>query len=115
MAMDPISSADRLVILLRQKLLERSKASARGERMSKREEAAADPVSAVRALAGLEAADDNALRRALIQDLLADQLGNDLLNDAQFQQVVSRVAESIEADDEGARLLSQIVSDLRAS
>ena len=113
--MDPISNADRLVILLRQKLLERSKTSQTASAREKPNvEAPAEPTG-IQAMAAMEGADEAPLRRAFIQHLLADQLGPDLINDAQFQQIVSRVTETIEQDPETSRLLSRLVTELRPS
>lgn len=115
--MDPISNAERLVILLRQKLEERSKVSSAGRAGAKPKvnvDAPAEPTG-IHALAAMEDADEGALRRAFVQHLLADQFGPDLINDAQFQQIVSRVTETIEQDPEAARLLARLVSDLRPS
>jgi hypothetical protein len=114
--MDPISNADRLVILLRQKLRERAKAGAAVRPGKAAEQGVAAPSpTGIQALAAIEGSDERPLRRALIQNLLADQLGPALLNDAQFQQIVSRVTEAIEDDPGAARLLSRLVSDLRPS
>jgi hypothetical protein len=113
--MDPISGSDQLVLLLRQKLLERARTSAPGRtnsKLSAPSSAAIEP-NVVQALAALEGADERSLRRALIQFILADQLGASLINDAQFQQVVSRVTDAIEEDPQTADLLSRVVEDLR--
>jgi hypothetical protein len=115
--MDPISNADRLVMLLKQKLQERSKTAGSGRSGSKAKASVATPTqpSAVHALAAVDGADEGQVRRAFIQHLLADQLGPALINDAQFQQVVSRVTEAIEDDAHASRLLSRLIADLRAS
>lgn len=113
--MDPIAGPDQLVLLLRQKLLERSRASASGrvnEKSAAFRNVTTEP-SIVQALAALEGADDRSLRRALIQFILADQLGSSLLNDAHFQQIVSRVVDAIDEDPQTSSLLSQVVEDLR--
>jgi hypothetical protein len=115
--MDPISNTDRLVILLRQKLQERAKSASAGKSggMAKANSGAPAEPSGIQALAALDGVDERLLRRTLIQNLLADQLGPDLLNDAQFQQIVSRVTEAIEEDGDASQLLSRVVSDLRPS
>src|SRR5690242_7816440 len=98
--MDPISNVDRLVLLLRQRLAERSRLAG-SARVAVRPGAPERPPSGidnVQALAAVEGVDDRQLRRALIQNILADQLGPKLINDAKFQQVVDRVTETIEAD-----------------
>jgi len=64
-------------------------------------------------MAAIETADEKPLRRAVIQNLLADQLGEGLLNDAQFQQIVSRVTDAIEEDRDAAELLSRVIAELR--
>ena len=113
--MDPVSNADRLVLLLRQKLQERAKAGAAGKAERKDRQGADAPAepSGLAALAAVESADERTLRRAFIQNLLADQLGPDLLNDAQFQQIVSRVTEAIEEDRGASRLLNRLIGELR--
>jgi len=113
--MDPISNADRLVMLLKQKLQERSKATAAGRPggKAKANTIAPAPTSAAEALAAIDGADERTIRRAF--NLLADQLGPELINDAQFQQIVSRVTEAIEEDADASQLLSRLISDLRSS
>src|ERR1700749_415705 len=108
--MEPISNADRLVLLLRQKLKERSRAARGGARAVPH--APAEP-SGVRALAAMDGVDERSLRRAIIQNLLADQLDPSLINDAQFQQLVTRVTDAIEDDREASELMLRVVADLR--
>jgi hypothetical protein len=111
--MDPISNSDRLVMLLRQKLEERAKAQRAGARPQAQGAAPSQP-SAVQAMAAAENADERSLRRTIIQNLLADQLDPALLNDAQFQQVVTRVNDAI-ADDRGAsELMSRVIADIKS-
>lgn len=113
--MDPISNVDRLVFLLRQRLQERAKAGA-AARPTRRGagEGQAVGLDNLQALAAIEGVDDRQFRRALIQNILADQLGPHLINEARFQQVVDRVTETIEGDGAGAQLLNRLVSELRA-
>lgn len=112
--MEPISNADRLVLLLRRKLEERAKAaSSRGA--VKQERSGAKDVSAVRALAAIEGADERALRRTVIQHILADELSPELVNDAQFQQVVTRVTDTIGENRDSAELLADVLASLRKS
>jgi hypothetical protein len=110
--MDPISNTDRLVMLLRQKLEERAKAQRAGAKAKSATVAPLEPAG-VQALAALEGADERSLRRAIIQNLLADQLDPSLLNDAQFQQIVTRVTDAIEDDREASELMSRVLADLR--
>jgi hypothetical protein len=115
MPMDPISSADHIVLLLRQKLSERARATSKDKakvRQTDDAEAAQTPV--VQRLASVEGVDEHQLRRALVQNLLTEQFGSSLLNDAQFQQVVGRVTDAIEGDDEASKLIAQVLSELRS-
>jgi hypothetical protein len=114
--MEPISNADRLVLLLRQKLEERSKtAAARSGAKAKANTAPPLEPAGIRSLAALEGADERSLRRAVIQNLLADQFDPALINDAQFQQIVSRVTDAIDGDGNASKLLSRVVADLKTS
>jgi hypothetical protein len=114
--MDPVSNGDRLVVLLRQRLLERSKLASAGRKGSGR--AGGEPprtgIDNVQALA-VAGVDDRQLRRALIQNILAEQFGDDLINEAKFQQIVDRVTEGVATDTGSARLLDRIVHELKAS
>ncbi len=112
--MDPISQIDQLVLVLRQRILERSKTSGARGKPSARESGTAS-VDNLKALAAVEAVDDHQLRRALIQNILADQFGRGLVNETKFQQVVERVTEALEADETGAALLNRFVRELRDS
>jgi hypothetical protein len=115
--MDPISNTDRLVLILRQRLKERAKTGVASTGSSRKSsgEAISSSKTGVRGLVGVEGVEAHVLHRALIQDILADQLGTNLVNDAQFQQVVSQVTEVIEADPAGSDLLARLISDLRGS
>jgi hypothetical protein len=109
--MDPVSSADHLMAVLRRRLLERSQAKG-SARPGSTAQAARAPTG-LQALASLEGADRDQVRRACIQALLAEQFGGALINDAQFQQIVSRVNDTIGADASASRLLDQVIAELR--
>jgi hypothetical protein len=115
--MEPISNTTRLVLLLRQRLLERSANAAGGK--ARGSSAAPAPRSSAldtsQALAGVDGIDERQLKRALIQDILADQFGTEMLNQAKFQQVVDNVTATLEDDAGASALLANVVSDLRAA
>lgn len=111
--MEPVSNIDRIVQLLRQKLEERDRTGGKSAASSASRRSAPGTVRGVEALAAINDTNDRQLRRSFIQTLLADQLGHDLVNDAQFQQVVSRVAEAIEQDASAAHLLSRLIDDMK--
>lgn len=111
--MEPISNVDRLVLLLRQRLQERT----RTQRSSKpgTGRAAAKETFSVQALAAVEGIDDRQLRRSLIQGILSEQFGQQMVNEPRFQQVVDRVADALAGDPDGDALLTQITTALRAA
>lgn len=112
--MEPISNADRIAAILRQRLRESAKASANGGRAANKGDVPPPPAG-LAALPLLDGATPAQLRRACIQALLAEQMGQGLINDAHFQQVVGRVTEAIESDTLAARLLDRVMGDLKAS
>lgn len=112
--MTSISNVERLVLLLRQKLEARSRASQAPRAKSARMHDVGG-VATARALAAIDDVDERQLRRILIQGLLADQFGAAVINDANFQQVVDRVAATIEGDKAGKALMDRISRELRAA
>lgn len=106
--MEPITAVDRLVLMLRQRLQARERI--RG--------AARSGTGASKATKGLQALDiseikDSALERAIIQNLLVDHFGQGMMNDARFQQMVSRVTQTIINDPNGRVLMDQVTREVR--
>lgn len=113
--MEALSAADRFVALLRQKLAERAQTkAASGKRAGAVDRAAPTvaprPISELAAQAG---ADDRSLRRTIVEQLLTEHLGTDLVNEPRFQQVVERVTELIAADDQLASVLAEVMGEVR--
>ncbi len=71
------------------------------------------PASGLSALARFGELDDRQLKRMIIQQLLADQFRPTLVNDARFQQVVSRVTEAVDEEPASAALLNEVLADVR--
>jgi len=115
--MEPISNVDRLVLILRQRLQERARASGarRAGRPAPAGRGPAEPMAMVQALAAVDTVDDRQLKRALVQGVLAENLGPGLVNDASFQQMVDRVAETLDRDPDLGKLMARVVADLRAA
>ena len=113
--MDPVSNIDGLVLLLRQRLLDRARTTNadRTERKLTAGERKPASLDSVTALVSIEGVDDRQLGRALIQSILADQFGPALINEAKFQQVVDRVSETLQAEPKSAQLLSSLLQGLR--
>jgi hypothetical protein len=112
--MDPISNVDGLALLLRQRLAERARLDSGKTESLQRNVKPVGP-DALHALAAIRGVDERQLRRTLVQSLLVDQFGAELLNDAKFQQVVDRVTEALESHPATAGLLSRMILELRAS
>lgn len=114
--MDPLSNVNRLSLVLRERLLERLKAQ-RGSGPAKSADARTGPASSegVRAIAGLENLDERQLRRAIIEHVLAEQFGTELLNEPSFQQIVDKVTEAVDTDPDGAQLLDRTLAEFRQS
>lgn len=114
--MDPVSNVDQIVHVLRQRLQERSKAG-RGERRGSATgaiQARPGGLERLRSIAAVENLDERQLRRALVQSLLVERFGGDVLNDAKFQQVIDEVLAALESDQATSRLVGQVTSALRA-
>lgn len=114
--MDPVSNADRFVAALRQKLAERSQVrqakSPRGEAPGV-ERTKLDAVKSVTSGAARAGLDSRKLRRAIVEQLLADKFGVKLVNEARFQEVVSQVTEIMEDDPEIGALLNEVMAAVR--
>ena len=111
--MEPVSNVDRLVHLLRQQLSERArseKGAVQTGRSSQRRETRQGIIAALGAIEGV---DERVLRRSFIQSLLSEQLGEQFVNDARFQQVVAQVTEAIDADDGARALLDRQVASMK--
>jgi hypothetical protein len=113
---DRISAADQLVLLLRQRLAEHSQAQRKtkeaGKAVAGRQPAAAH---AIQALAAAEGVDDRLLKRAIVQNLLAERFGTTVVNDAEFQQVVDKVVTTLGDHAGGGELLARMVREMRAA
>lgn len=110
--MEPISNVERVALLLREKLAERAK-TARGKASSLNSRQPAAP-SSVAALAALDDVDERQFRRAVIQSVLVDQFGRNLMNDAAFQQIVEQVCAAIDTDPDARSLLDRAARDLKS-
>jgi hypothetical protein len=113
--LEPISNVDRIVQLLRQRLSERNRAKSEATTTRKGSGLTATQPSVTAALLAIDGVDPKVLRRSYIQSLLSEQLGENLVNDARFQQVVTRVADAIEEHGGSRALLDQQIAELRAS
>jgi hypothetical protein len=107
--MDPISGPERLAALLRQRLLERARTAEKKAQGYGSRATAMDLIYAAEPVAPQDA---RQRRRTVIQAILAEELGDGLLNEAEFQQLVDRVLGAIESDDAAVALLGRVMNDV---
>jgi len=109
-----ISAADRIVLILRQRLEahERLCGKMRGQSTARTAGHSPEP-QGIGALLRTDGIDDAVLRRAFLQSLLAEHFGQAFLNDAHFQQVIDQVNRAIAEDPATDTLLSGFLSELR--
>lgn len=111
--MEPISGADRLVALLRQKLEERARGTLNRANAKPPVRSPSAEATGVQALAAVEGHDERQLRRAVVQHLLAEHFGAALVNDANFQQIITRVTDTLDDEPSTSQLLSGVISELQ--
>jgi hypothetical protein len=105
-----ISNVDRVVLLIRQRLKEHAKSL---NRTASSEAKSRAPLARVQALAALESLEPAQLKRVLIEQILAEEFGSELVNSASFQQIVQRVFETLETDNGARQLMDDTLGDLR--
>ena len=111
--MDPISNADKILLVLRQRLEDRAKVAKRTGSQTARATRNA-PLDTVQAVVAAGTATERQLRRLVVQGLLSDQFGGALLNEAKFQAVVDQVTDAISADEGASQLLGKVIAELTA-
>jgi len=114
--MDPVSGTDRLVRLLRQKLEERAAAqrATKNDKVATVQPRGTDILPVVTEELARAGADDDRLRRSLVEQLLADQFGPALVNDAKFQQVVDEATRIMASDQRINAIFTNVLGGLRA-
>jgi hypothetical protein len=106
---DPISNSDRILALLRVRLREQARSSK--VPMRRVSGSPRDGMAAVRALAEVEARDDRQIRRLFLQEILVEQFGPNLIQDAKFQTVVDNVLDALGQDEATRTLMDRVLSD----
>ena len=109
--MGPISLSDRFAVVLRARLEALARAAQTGQ-PTLRETGA--PQANLMVLAAKAGADKKQLRRMMIEQLLTENFGSKLANEAGFQQVISRVAEAMEAEPKLANQMETLLASLSA-
>ncbi len=115
--MDPVSNADRVIRILREQLERKSKTRVDGKSKPSTVDLVEQGNARVAATVGSMARqglDDSALQRLIVEHLLVEQFGSQLVNDAKFQQIVDRVMNMIMTDKRTRSLLDQSLVQLRA-
>ncbi len=113
--MNPVSNTDRIVRQIRQRLEERSKAAIAtktnsADRIPLRGSAAVKAITSPIANAGVE---ENHLQRLIVEQLLVEEFGVKLANDAKFQQIIDRVTQSMVTDVSVKSLMREVIDQIR--
>ncbi len=109
--MGPVSLSDRFAILLRARLEAHARAAQTGQPALSETGA---PQANLMVLAARAGADKKQLRRMMIEQMLTENFGSKLANEAGFQQVINRVAEAMEADPKLANQMETLLGSLSA-
>lgn len=114
--MEPIAGSNRFALLLRRRLIERARLAEKGRsaRTSSVERGASAPSAApLSSIVGNKDADDPEARRILVEHLLSAGFGDQLINQAKFQQLVKQVTGVMEADPALLREMTKLLRALR--
>ena len=114
--MTRISNADHVLLLLRNHL-ERTKRQ-RGKRSEANrgeQRAGTTPLQRIERLAAISELPEQELKRALITAVLADELGESVMNDAKFHRVVEDVLETIASDERASAQLQAACKTISGS
>lgn len=104
-------------MLLRAQLerIGRARSSQKGSRAGRAAVAGKKPLERVRELAALGALSDEQFGDALIHNLLAEQFGEKLANEAAFIGLGEDVTRLLRSDAETGALLDQVVREMRTA
>jgi hypothetical protein len=118
--MDAVSNINQVMLILRQKLQERARKGATSSTSksapSLQDTTRSDDVDPMRRIADLardDGLEDQQLARLFIESLLTREFGSALSNDAQFQQVIERVMQSLSSDTQLAAILNTAIIDIK--
>jgi hypothetical protein len=108
--MDPISNADRLVRLLRQQLEQKAKAK-KEKKSTVQQPVRQSDLDYVRGITGAAAKsglDDRQMHRMVVEHLLGEQFGADMVNEPRFQNIVDKVVDIMVEDPTISNLLLRV-------
>lgn len=105
--MTRITNSDQIMLLLRQQLQRTTgrKDASRTNRSTRGRETPKNAAARIRAIGQLSDFSSEDFERALIQSLLAEELGEGLLNDPRFQKIVDNVLSMLASDAATRRLI----------
>jgi hypothetical protein len=114
--MDAISNTDRFVILLRQKMAERAetKRTLTNNRTESKTLTGHQAVGAVIGRSAKAGAEDEKLRRTVIEQLLANRFGHSLINEAKFQEIIDQVYQVMMSDENLKNLFNDVVFEIKS-
>ena len=113
--MTRVSSADHVLVLLREQLqrMDRTRASRTG-RTGTAQKGTQPPLVRLHEAASLDRLSDDEFRRTLVRAVLIEELGEGLANDPNFQVIVEDVFRILSESEEGQELISRAAQQLRS-
>lgn len=103
--MTRITNADHVLILLRNHLERTDKGRSKRRKGAETRPVQSSPLERVERLAASDGLSELEIRRALISGLLAEEFGEDVINDPHFQQIVDDVVAILQRDPKAEALL----------
>lgn len=110
--MTRITNTDQIVLLVRSQL-QRQQRIRRTDSKEKAQQSSEQTADQLQAIAQLSSLPEDQQGRALIQGLLSQQFGDELVNDPSFQSVIEAVRSALASDEKSQALLSAALRELR--
>lgn len=111
--MTRVNGTDRALLLLRERLAEAARRQTHAVTTRPIGPSDPPPLRRLRTMEAFDALDAHDQRRALVRAILAQELGDGLVNDPAFQSVADRVAAIIDATPDAAALADRAAATLR--
>lgn len=113
--MTRVGQADHVLVLLREKLqrMERTRSN-RAPRASSMDKGTQPPLARLHASAALDQLPDEEFRRTLVRAVLAEELGEKIGNDPNFQVIAEDVFRILNESEIGRDLIERATRELRS-
>lgn len=114
--MTRIANTEQVLLLLRAHLERTARQGRKNtKKVSSRDSVRATPLKRLREISDKEELPQEAFKRAIVQGLLAEELGEEVLNDPLFQKLVDEVHDRIKRDEDSNTLLDLATRQLAGS